>query len=63
MCRRVQCGTCGKPTFAGCGQHVESVLANVPKADRCQGHDQRAAKTADVAGAPAPGFFERLFKR
>lgn len=35
MCRRVECRTCGKPTYAGCGQHVEQVLADVPKSRRC----------------------------
>jgi ribosomal 50S subunit-associated protein YjgA (DUF615 family) len=35
MCRRVTCDRCGKPTFAGCGAHVEQVLADVPKGDRC----------------------------
>lgn len=36
MCRRVNCERCGKPTFAGCGAHIEQVLADVPKAERCQ---------------------------
>jgi hypothetical protein len=27
MCRAVKCGTCGKMTWAGCGQHIESVRA------------------------------------
>ncbi|WP_168219576.1 hypothetical protein [Kitasatospora sp. MMS16-BH015] len=35
MCRRVTCRTCGKAGYAGCGQHVDQVLAGVPKADRC----------------------------
>ena len=38
MCRRVECSKCNKPTFAGCGMHVEQVLGNVPKPDRCQCH-------------------------
>ena len=38
MCRRVTCRTCGKPTWAGCGQHVDQALAGVPKAERCPGH-------------------------
>ena len=25
MCRAVKCGTCGKMTWAGCGQHIEAV--------------------------------------
>ncbi|WP_354637914.1 hypothetical protein [Kitasatospora camelliae] len=35
MCRRTTCRTCGKYTYAGCGQHVDQVLAGIPKADRC----------------------------
>jgi hypothetical protein len=36
MCRRVECRKCGRPTFAGCGAHVEQVLGDVPIAQRCQ---------------------------
>ena len=36
MCQRVTCSSCGKPTFAGCGAHVEQVLGNVPKDQRCK---------------------------
>lgn len=39
MCRRITCETCEKPTYAGCGEHIEQVLGDVPEADRCQGHD------------------------
>ncbi len=35
MCRRVNCNKCNKPTFAGCGMHVEQVLGDVPKDQRC----------------------------
>ena len=35
MCRRVDCPKCGRPTFAGCGAHVEQVLGDVPKSQRC----------------------------
>ncbi|MEB4615512.1 hypothetical protein OOT08_12775 [Leucobacter sp. M11] len=40
-------------TWAGCGQHVNQVLAGVPKSDRCAGHQ----------GEPATGFWSRLFGR
>jgi len=40
MCRRVTCSTCGKPTFAGCGLHIDAVLGDVPPAQRCQGHSE-----------------------
>jgi hypothetical protein len=38
MCQRITCSICGKPTWAGCGQHVEMALAGVAEKDRCQGH-------------------------
>jgi hypothetical protein len=38
MCRRVECPICGRPSWAGCGAHVEQVLRDVPAAERCQGH-------------------------
>jgi hypothetical protein len=39
MCRRVDCPKCGRPTFAGCGLHVEQVLGDVPPAERCRCHE------------------------
>ncbi|OUS43907.1 hypothetical protein BE221DRAFT_207201 [Ostreococcus tauri] len=35
MCRRVRCESCGKPTWAGCGNHIEEALAGVPRDERC----------------------------
>ena len=35
MCAQITCSSCRKPTWAGCGQHVEEALAGVPEADRC----------------------------
>lgn len=35
MCYPVPCQTCGKTTWAGCGEHVESALAGVASAERC----------------------------
>src|ERR1700755_1828735 len=35
MCRRIRCEDCQKPSFAGCGMHVESVLKDVPPEARC----------------------------
>ncbi len=55
MCRAVTCKTCGKTTWAGCGQHVDAVMAGVQRADRCQGHE----RTPATGG----GFFSRLFGR
>jgi hypothetical protein len=36
MCKRATCPSCGKPTFVGCGRHVEQVLGDVPVDQRCQ---------------------------
>lgn len=38
MCQKVTCRQCGRPTWVGCGEHVEEALAGVPVADRCPGH-------------------------
>ena len=38
MCRATKCRSCGKTTWAGCGHHVEQVMAGVPSAQRCPGH-------------------------
>ncbi len=56
MCRRVACRACGKPTYAGCGQHVEQVLAGVPKSQRC-------ACAPETRGGGAGGFLRRLLGR
>ncbi len=44
MCSQVRCPACGKPTWAGCGAHIEQALANVPKAERCKCREEAAAK-------------------
>lgn len=58
MCRAVNCKVCGKTTWAGCGQHVDQVLAGVPRAQRCPGHSD-----AEIAAAKGDSFFRRLFSR
>jgi len=35
MCIKVTCDKCNKPTYKGCGRHIEDVLNDVPKEDRC----------------------------
>lgn len=56
MCRAVTCKTCHKTTWAGCGQHVNQVMRNVPNGQHCPGHTP--AETA-----PRRGHFARLFGR
>ncbi len=61
MCRATTCKTCGKTTWAGCGQHVELVKLGVPASDWCSGAHSRAQ--IDAAKAERGGFFSRLFGR
>lgn len=35
MCSRVNCRKCGKVTYSGCGQHLDTVFAGVPMSKRC----------------------------
>ncbi len=52
MCRRVSCSKCGKPTFAGCGAHVEAVLADVPPNERCRCRQDKQGVTAPAGKKP-----------
>jgi hypothetical protein len=52
MCERVVCRLCGRPTWSGCGAHVEEVLADVPKADRCHCGEHAAGSHAADASHP-----------
>ena len=35
MCVRVSCDNCAKPTWQGCGEHIEDALAGIPAEERC----------------------------
>ena len=59
MCTRVTCPSCNKPTYSGCGRHVEQVLGNVPVEQRCNCRERDAAGD-DAAKDPA-SLFRRLF--
>jgi hypothetical protein len=62
MCRAVTCKTCGKTTWAGCGQHVASVKAGVPRGEWCGGHTDAEVRAAAAAKASSKsGFFSRMF--
>ena len=56
MCYPVKCHVCGKTTWAGCGQHIDSVRRVVPTAQWCPGHqdDEQSSST---------GFLSKLFSR
>jgi len=45
MCSRTTCRQCGRPTYSGCGQHVEQVLGDVPTDQRCQGHESSGRRS------------------
>jgi hypothetical protein len=61
MCRRVTCPSCGKPDWAGCGAHIESVLGDVPKDARCKCREQPAAERPQPD--PNASWLGRLFGR
>jgi hypothetical protein len=54
MCRAVQCSKCRKPTWAGCGAHVEQVLGHVPESGRCACRD--ATSTSIASGNASSGI-------
>ena len=35
MCHQITCATCHKPTWEGCGEHIEYALKGVPPNERC----------------------------
>lgn len=39
MCIKVECNDCKKPTWKGCGMHIEQALAGVPVDQRCKCRD------------------------
>ena len=55
MCRSVNCKSCGKTTWAGCGAHVDSVMKNVAEQDKC--------KCTPADKAQGKGFLSRIFGR
>lgn len=60
MCQRINCATCGKPTYAGCGRHIEQVLGDVPVAERCRCREEKVPAPRKPG---ASSLFERWFKR
>jgi hypothetical protein len=52
MCFKATCDACGKPTWKGCGLHIDSALASVPYEQRC------ACKARGTPPAPAQAIAE-----
>lgn len=63
MCRRIECSKCGRPTYAGCGAHVEQVLGNVPAADRCRCREERARDQERTDASRPQSWLRSLFRR
>lgn len=59
MCSKATCKQCGKPTWKGCGNHVEQALAGVPKNQRCSCDKYAAVQNVPRGG----GFLSRLRAR
>ncbi len=36
MCMKTDCEKCNKPTWKGCGKHIEQALKDVPEDERCK---------------------------
>jgi hypothetical protein len=54
MCRRATCKSCQKPSWKGCGAHVEQVLGDVAPDDRCD---------CSATASSGSGFFATLLGR
>ncbi|MBS1673668.1 MAG: hypothetical protein JSS74_06860 [Actinobacteria bacterium] len=61
MCRAVTCKTCGKTTWAGCGQHVSEVRRTVAASQWCDGRHTQAQ--IDATAASKGGLLSRIFGR
>lgn len=53
MCQRVTCQKCQKPTWAGCGMHIEMALAGVPQESRCKCREAVSTTGAQGGGGDA----------
>ncbi|MDP3277148.1 MAG: hypothetical protein Q8Q09_18295 [Deltaproteobacteria bacterium] len=50
----MNCTKCGRPTFAGCGAHIEQVLGDVAVGDRCKCREASATRPQDATAAGPP---------
>jgi hypothetical protein len=44
MCYPAECPRCHKTTWAGCGEHVDQVMRNVPTTQQCTCNPQRGPR-------------------
>lgn len=45
MCRKVECQSCNKHTWAGCGKHIEQILKDIPIEERCKCKEEITQQT------------------
>jgi len=50
MCQRITCAKCNKPTWTGCGAHVEAVMRPIPEAERCKCREQEKPPSGGLLG-------------
>lgn len=49
MCMKTECDKCEKPTWKGCGKHIEQALKDVPVDERCKcPRDSPASTTTEM---------------
>lgn len=48
MCMKIDCDQCEKPTWKGCGKHIEQALKDVPVDERCKCPRDSPASTTEV---------------
>ena len=63
MCRRIECPQCKKPSYTGCGMHIEQVLGDVPREDRCSCREKAARETTTKQRAPEESAANRSILR
>jgi len=63
MCSRIKCNECNKPSYAGCGAHVEQVLGDVPKGERCTCRETKREAKKAAQGDNPESLFSRIFGR
>ena len=63
MCRAATCRKCGKTTWAGCGNHVDQVMRNVPKNERCTCSATAGTPAVGAQAADGADWLGKLFGR
>jgi len=53
MCHQVRCERCGRPTWSGCGRHIEQALGDVALQDRCTCSPDDATSSRETSALDA----------